>query len=61
VRLGEFVSSVEPIQRKGHGRLAVSVFRLGLDVLERLFRFDVPSKVSRGVVWDDALRLLSGT
>jgi hypothetical protein len=61
VRVSEFVSSVLPVKRKGHGRLAVSVFRLGLDALERVFRFDAPSRKPGGVVWDDALRLLSGT
>ncbi|NJK43881.1 MAG: IS4 family transposase [Pleurocapsa sp. SU_196_0] len=61
VRVGEFISSLTPVKRKGHGRLAVSVFRLGLDALERVFRFDVPSLKARGLVWDDALRLLSGT
>ncbi|NJK43906.1 MAG: IS4 family transposase [Pleurocapsa sp. SU_196_0] len=61
VRVGEFVSSLAPVKRKGHGRLAVSVFRLGLDALERVFRFDAPLLKSRGLVWDDALRLLSGT
>jgi hypothetical protein len=61
VRVGEFVSSLAPVKPKGHGRRAVSVFRLGLDMLERVFRFDVPSMKARGVVWDDALRLLSGT
>jgi hypothetical protein len=61
VRVGEFVSSVLPVKRKGHGRLAVSVFRLGLDALERVFRVDARSRKRGGLVWDDALRLLSGT
>jgi Transposase DDE domain len=61
VRVGEFVSSRAPITRKRHGRLAVSVFRLGLDALERVFRFDARSRKRGGLVWDDALRLLSGT
>jgi hypothetical protein len=61
VRVGEFVSSFAPIQRKRHGRLAVSVFRLGLDALERVFRIDARSRKRGGLVWDDALRLLSGT
>jgi hypothetical protein len=29
--------------------------------LERVFRFDASSLKARGIVWDDALRLLSGT
>jgi hypothetical protein len=61
VRVVEFVSSLVPIQRKGHGQLAVRVFRLGLDALERVFGFDMPLLKSQGVVWDEALRLLSGT
>jgi Transposase DDE domain len=61
VQLGELVVAHQPIQRKAHGRREVSVFRLGLDALERLMRFD--ASVVRGLwcVWDDALRLLSGT
>ena len=39
-----FVSSVAPLERKVHGRLAVSVFRWSLDALERVFRFDVLSR-----------------
>jgi hypothetical protein len=61
VRVGEFVSSLVPIQCKGHGRLAVSVFGVGLDALERVFRFDPLLGKLRGLVWDDALRLLLGT
>jgi hypothetical protein len=61
VRVGEFVSSFAPIHRQGHGRLAVSVFRVGLDALERVFQFDAPLLKARGLVWDDAIRLLSGT
>ena len=39
VQLGELVAAYQPIQRKAHGRREVSVFRLGLDALER---FDAP-------------------
>jgi hypothetical protein len=61
VQLGELIAGHQPIERKAHGRQAVSVFRLGLDALERLMRFDAPKLKARGCVWDDALRLLSGT
>ena len=61
VQLGELVAAQQPIKRKAHGRRGVSVFRLGLDALERLMRFDAPVVNIRGCVWHDALRLLSGT
>ena len=61
VQLGELVAKHQPIKRKAHGRREVSVFRLGLDALERLMRFDAPVVKGQWCVWDDALRLLSGT
>lgn len=61
VQLGELVAAHQPIKRKAHGRREVSVFRLGLDALERLMRFDAPVVKGQWCVWDDALRLLSGT
>ena len=61
VQLGELIADHQPIKRKAHGRREVSVFRFGLDALERLMRFDAPILKARGCVWDDALRLLSGT
>jgi Transposase DDE domain len=61
VQLGELVAAHQPIKRKAHGRREVSVFRLGLDALERLMRFDVPQLKGQWCVWEDALRLLSGT
>ena len=61
VQLGELIAKCQPIQRKAHGRREVSVFRLGLDALERLMRFDAPVMKGQWCVWDDALRLLSGT
>jgi hypothetical protein len=61
VQLGELVAAYQPIKRKAHGRREVSVFRLGLDALERLLRFDAPVVKGQWCVWDDALRLLSGT
>lgn len=61
VQLGELIADHQPIKRKVHGRRAVSVFRLGLDALERLMRFDAPVVKGQWCVWDDALRLLSGT
>ena len=61
VQLGELIARCQPIKRKAHGRRGVSVFRLGLDALERLLRFDAPVLKGQCCVWDDALRLLSGT
>ena len=61
VQLGELVAAHQPIKRKAHGRREVSVFRLGLDALERLMRFDAPVVKGQCCVWDDALRLMSGT
>ena len=61
VQLGELIAASQPIKRKAHGRREVSVFRLGLDALERLMRFDAPVVKGQWCVWDDALRLLSGT
>lgn len=61
VQLGELIAKCQPIKRKAHGRREVSVFRLGLDALERLMRFDAPISKGQRCVWDDALRLLSGT
>lgn len=61
VQLGELVAKHQPIKRKAHGRREVSVFRLGLDALERLMRFDAPVLKGQWCVWDDSLRLLSGT
>ena len=55
------VAKHQPIKRKAHGRREVSVFRLGLDALERLMRFDAPVVKGQWCVWDDALRLMSGT
>jgi len=61
VQLGELIAKQLPIQRKALGRREVSVFRLGLDALERLMRFDALELKVQRCVWDDALRLLSGT
>jgi len=61
VQLGELIAKQLPIQRKAHGRREVSVFRLGLDALMRLMRFDALELKVQRCVWDDALRLLSGT
>jgi Transposase DDE domain len=61
VQLGELIAKYQPIKRKAHGRREVSVFRLGLDALERLMRFDASVLKARRCVWDDAIRLLSGT
>lgn len=61
VQLGELMASCQPIKLKAHGRRAVSVFRAGLDALERLARRDAPRLVQRDVVCDDTIRLLSDT
>lgn len=61
VQIGELIAKCQPIKRKAHGRREVSVFRLGLDAVERLMRFDAPVLKGQRCVWDDALRLLSGT
>jgi Transposase DDE domain len=61
VQVGELIAKHQPIKRKAHGRREMSVFRLGLDAVERLMRFDATALKARGCVWDDALRLLSGT
>lgn len=51
---GELISSRVPIQVLKHGRLEHSVFRAGLDALERFLR----GGLVQGVVWVEVLALL---
>jgi Transposase DDE domain len=51
---GELISSCEPIRELAHGRLEHSVFRAGLDALERFLR----GGLVQGVSWVEVLALL---
>lgn len=51
---GALISSQKPIRELKHGRLEASVFRVGLDALERFLR----GGLVQGVSWVEVLALL---
>ena len=57
VLVGVLLEKIKPLKVKSHGRLPISIFKRGFEALVQI----LDSGVSKYVVKDEAIRLLSGT